>query len=84
MGKLRGFVEYERMVEGYVPVEKRIKNFKEFNNPGLKVLKNIFGIESQYFENKFRYKRSSSGSIDNIANYLIKHEDLKIEEIIDK
>lgn len=30
MGKLRGFVEYERMVEGYVPVEKRIKNFKEF------------------------------------------------------
>ena len=45
---------------------------------------NIFGIESQYFENKFRYKRSSSGSIDNIANYLIKHEDLKIEEMTDK
>ncbi len=46
--------------------------------------KNIFEIESQYFENKFRYKRSSSGSIDNIANYLIKHEDLKIEEMTDK
>ena len=45
---------------------------------------NIFGIESQYFENKFRYKRSSSGSIDNIANYLIKHEDLKIEEMTDE
>ena len=45
---------------------------------------NIFGIESQYFENKFRYKRSSSGSIDNIANYLIKHEDLKIEKMTDK
>ena len=45
---------------------------------------NIFGIESQYFENKFRYERSSSGSIDNIANYLIKHEDLKIEEMTDK
>ena len=45
---------------------------------------NIFGIESQYFENKFRYKRSSSGSIDNIANYLIKHEDFKIEEMTDK
>ena len=45
---------------------------------------NIFGIESQYFENKFRYKRSSSGSIDNIANYLIKYEDLKIEEMTDK
>ena len=26
MGKLRGFVEYERVAEGYVPVEKRIKN----------------------------------------------------------
>ena len=45
---------------------------------------NIFGIESQYFENKFRYKRSSSGSIDNIATYLIKYEDLKIEEMNDK
>ena len=45
---------------------------------------NIFGIESQYFENKFRYKRSSSGSIDNIATFLIKHEDLKIEEMNDK
>ena len=45
---------------------------------------NIFEIESQYFENKFRYKRSSSGSIDNIANYMIKHEDLKIEEMTDK
>ena len=45
---------------------------------------NIFEIESQYFENKFRYKRSSSGSIDNTANYLIKHEDLKIEEMTDK
>ena len=45
---------------------------------------NIFEIESQYFENKFKYKRSLSGSIDNIANYLIKHEDLKIEEMIDK
>ena len=45
---------------------------------------NIFEIETQYFENKFKYKRSSSGSIDNIATYLIKHEDLKIEEMIDK
>ena len=45
---------------------------------------NIFEIETQYFENKFKYKRSLSGSIDNIATYLIKHEDLKIEEMIDK
>ena len=45
---------------------------------------NIFEIEIQYFENKFKYKRSLGGSIDNIATYLIKHEDLKIEEMIDK
>ena len=45
---------------------------------------NIFEIESQYFENKFRYKRSLSGSIDNISTYLIKHEDLKIKEMTDK
>ena len=45
---------------------------------------NIFEIETQYFENKFKYKRSLGGSIDNIATYLIKHEDLKIEEMIDK
>ena len=30
MGKLRGFVEFGRINEDYVPVEKRIKNFKEF------------------------------------------------------
>ena len=46
--------------------------------------KNIFEIESQYFENKFRYKRSLSGSIDNIATFLIKHEDLKIKQMTDK
>ena len=45
---------------------------------------NIFEIETQYFENKFKYKRGLGGSIDNIATYLIKHEDLKIEEMIDK
>ena len=45
---------------------------------------NIFEIETQYFENKFKYKRSLGGSIDNVATYLIKHEDLKIEEMIDK
>ena len=30
MGKLRGFVEFDRVNENYIPVEKRIKNFKEF------------------------------------------------------
>ena len=30
MGKLRGFVEFDRVNEDYISVEKRIKNFKEF------------------------------------------------------
>ena len=46
--------------------------------------RNIHGIETQYFENKFKYRISSSGSIDNIGVFLMKHEDLKILELIDK
>ena len=30
MGKVTGFLEYERIEEGYEPVEKRVKNYKEF------------------------------------------------------
>ena len=30
MGKLRGFMEYERMKEPTVAPRKRIKNYKEF------------------------------------------------------
>ncbi len=30
MGKVTGFMEYERLEEGYEPVEKRVKNYKEF------------------------------------------------------
>ena len=30
MGKLRGFMEYDRTDESYVPVTKRIKNYDEF------------------------------------------------------
>jgi glutamate synthase (NADPH/NADH) small chain len=30
MGKVTGFLEYERLEEGYEPVEKRLKNYKEF------------------------------------------------------
>jgi glutamate synthase (NADPH/NADH) small chain len=30
MGKVTGFLEYERLEEGYQPVEKRLKNYKEF------------------------------------------------------
>ena len=30
MGKIRGFIEYERKTEKNVPVYKRVKNFKEF------------------------------------------------------
>jgi glutamate synthase (NADPH) small chain len=30
MGKVTGFMEYERLEEGYEPVQKRIKNYSEF------------------------------------------------------
>jgi len=30
MGKVTGFMEYERIEEGYEPVEKRIKHYREF------------------------------------------------------
>ncbi|MBT9500440.1 MAG: glutamate synthase subunit beta [Burkholderiaceae bacterium] len=30
MGKVTGFMEYERIEEGYEPVPKRLKNYKEF------------------------------------------------------
>ena len=30
MGKTTGFLEYERLEEGYEPVDKRVKNYKEF------------------------------------------------------
>ena len=30
MGKVTGFMEYERLEEGYQPVEARLKNYKEF------------------------------------------------------
>ena len=30
MGKVTGFLEYERLEEGYEPVQLRLKNWKEF------------------------------------------------------
>jgi len=30
MGKLTGFMEYERLEEGYAPVPQRLKHYKEF------------------------------------------------------
>jgi len=30
MGKVTGFMEYERLEEGYAPVQTRVKNYKEF------------------------------------------------------
>jgi ATP-dependent Lon protease len=41
MGKVTGFMEFERLEEGYEPVPQRIKNYKEFviglNNDQAKV-----------------------------------------------
>ena len=33
MGKITGFMEFERKDEAYVPVQQRIKNYKEFTKP---------------------------------------------------
>ena len=30
MGKVTGFMEFERLEEGYEPVPQRVKNYKEF------------------------------------------------------
>ena len=30
MGKVTGFMEFERLEEGYAPVPQRLKNYKEF------------------------------------------------------
>ncbi|NHF61066.1 glutamate synthase subunit beta [Flavobacteriaceae bacterium TP-CH-4] len=33
MGKITGFLEFDRKVEAYAPVEERVKNYKEFTRP---------------------------------------------------
>mgnify|MGYP000532484882 CR=1 FL=1 len=33
MGKITGFMEYERKVEAYAPVEDRLKHYREFTKP---------------------------------------------------
>lgn len=33
MGKITGFMEFERKVDAYAPVKERIKNYKEFTKP---------------------------------------------------
>ena len=33
MGKITGFLEFDRKVEQYAPVDERIQNYKEFTIP---------------------------------------------------
>ena len=33
MGKITGFLEFDRKDETYAPVKERIKNYKEFTKP---------------------------------------------------
>lgn len=33
MGKITGFLEFDRKVENYAPVKERLKNYKEFTVP---------------------------------------------------
>ncbi len=44
---------------------------------------NIHEIETNYLENKFKYKRSTSGSIDNTGVYIMKFENLEIKQLLD-
>ena len=30
MGKVTGFIEFDRIEEGYAPVAERVRNYKEF------------------------------------------------------
>tara|TARA_B100001287_G_C22685692_1_gene533433 strand:+ start:184 stop:2091 length:1908 start_codon:yes stop_codon:yes gene_type:complete len=53
-----------------------------FSNGDINDLK-VHSIETEYFENKFRYKLSNSGSIDNTGVYLMMYNGLEIEEIIE-
>ncbi len=53
-----------------------------FSNGDINDLK-VHSIETEYFENKFRYKLSNSGSIDNTGVYLMTYNGLEIEEIIE-
>ena len=37
--------------------------------------------QTEYLENKFKYYRTSSGSLDNISVYFLKHENLDVKQI---
>ena len=37
--------------------------------------------QTEYLENKFKYYRTSTGSIDNISVYFLKHENLDVKQI---
>tara|TARA_B100000900_G_scaffold80330_2_gene64698 strand:- start:13496 stop:15406 length:1911 start_codon:yes stop_codon:yes gene_type:complete len=47
-----------------------------FDNP------NVYETEAQYLENKFKYFKSSSGSLDNAGVFIMKYEDLKIQPLV--
>ena len=52
MGKVTGFMEYERIEEGYKPVVERLKNYKEFVI-GLDDVNGHLG-QTQFFEFVFK------------------------------
>ena len=37
--------------------------------------------QTEYLENKFKYHRTKTGSLDNISVYYLKHENLNIKQI---
>ena len=65
MGKVTGFKEFERQDETYVPVEERVKHYKEFTVPlSEEQIKNTF-------DSKPKWQRASIMFAGPLANFLL-------------
>ena len=67
MGKLKGFIEYERTDEGLIPVKKRVKNYKEFTLKPSEQLKNL--LKAMDNEEKKVHDSTQSSRIAKICSF---------------
>lgn len=86
-GKTNGFVEAYRNEYGVSPSKYAVRGFDITLDVLLRLAadENIFRasnqvFETEYIENKFRYKKSFFGGYKNEAIYIVKYNDLKIVE----
>jgi len=86
-GKTNGFVEAYRNEYGVSPSKYAVRGFDITLDVLLRLAadENIFRasnqvFETEYIENKFRYKKSLFGGYKNEAIYIVKYNDLKIVE----